>query len=129
MNWLALLMTLHTMKSCGTGDERAVLNSLTSTPDIPMPGDNVTLAVDYTFGGTAITGGTATYDVTLNYIPVYNEQFDLCTQTSCPKQPGTYTETSVSSFPTGVSGTLVSTIHWTDQDNNPIWCVKTTWKV
>lgn len=129
MGLLSALALLTSIKSCNVANSRATITSLESIPANPIPGDNVTLQVGYTFTGDAITGGTAAYTATLNYLPIYNEKFDLCTQTKCPKQPGNNTETSTSPFPTGVSGKLISTIDWTDQSGNPIWCVETTWKV
>lgn len=129
MALLALLFGWSTVRNCGTSSDRAVISEITSVPAIPVPGDNVTLSVKYSFAGEPITGGTAHYKATLNYFPVYDETFDLCTQTKCPKEPGSYTEISNTLFPTGVSGKLVTTINWADQDEQPIWCVETTWKV
>lgn len=126
---LALLLGWSSVRNCGTATDRAVISEITSVPTSPVPGDNVTLTVKYAFAGDAITGGTAHYKATLNYFPVYDETFDLCTQTKCPKDAGSYAEVSTSQFPTGVSGKLVTTIDWADQNNQPIWCVETTWKV
>ena len=129
LTFLALLFGWSSVRNCGTSTDRATIVDITSNPANPVPGDNVTLAVKYAFAGEAITGGTAHYKATLNYFPVYDESFELCTQTKCPKEAGTYTEISNTLFPTGVSGKLVTTINWVDQTNTPIWCVETTWKV
>jgi hypothetical protein len=120
---------LASIKSCGTSSDRASIVSLDSTPTTPVAGENVTTTVKYTFAGEAITGGKARYKATLNYLPVLNDEYDLCTQTKCPKNPGENTEVSTSPFPPSISGKLVTTIHWIDQNSNPIWCVETTWKV
>jgi hypothetical protein len=120
---------LASIKSCGTPSDRASIQTLDAVPLTPVPGENVTLTVKYTFAGEPITGGKARYTAILNYLPVLNKEYDLCTQTKCPKNPGENAEVSTSPFPTDVSGKLVTTIHWIDQNSNPIWCVETTWKV
>jgi hypothetical protein len=123
------LALLTSVKNCGSPSDRATIVSLTSVPETPVGGENVTLTVKYSFAGDPITGGKARYKATLNYLPVLNDEYDLCTQTKCPKDPGENTEISTSPFPAGVSGKLVSTINWVDQNSNPVWCVETTWKV
>ncbi len=129
MIWLPALMVLSSVKQCSGVTGRATITSLTAVPDTPLPGDNYTLSVVYDLPTPAITGGTAAYSATLNYIPVYSQSYPLCEQTSCPKNVGTNTETSVTTVPSGVSGKLVTKVQWTDQDNNPVWCVETTFKI
>lgn len=122
------LVALATIKSCGTG--RATLLGFDSSPATPVAGDNVTLWVAYTIPEPAITGGTATYKVTLNGIPFTPTTEDLCTQTVCPKAANTpHNETSWSIFPSGISGKIASQIEWTDQTNALVWCIETTWRV
>jgi hypothetical protein len=123
-----LLLGMGAIQSCGTG--RATLLGYDSQPATPVAGDNVTLWVAYTIPGAAVTGGTATYTVTLNGIPLPATVDPLCTQTPCPKETGvTYNESTWSIFPTGVAGKIVSRIEWADQDAAPLWCVETTWRV
>jgi hypothetical protein len=123
-----LLLGLGAIQTCGTG--RATLLGYDSLPAAPVAGDNVTLWVAYTIPGAAVTDGTATYTVTLNGIPLPATVDPLCTQTTCPKDPGvTYNETSWSIFPSGLAGKIVSRIAWADQDAAPLWCVETTWRV
>jgi hypothetical protein len=129
MIWLPALMVLSSVKQCSGFTGRATVTSLTGFPDTPLPGDNFTLSVLYDLPSPAITGGTAAYSATLNYIPVYSETYPLCDQTSCPKEVGSNTETSVTTVPSGISGKLVTQVKWTDQDNNPVWCVETTFKI
>jgi hypothetical protein len=129
MIWLPALMVLSSVKQCSGVSGRAKITSLTAVPDTPLPGDNYTLSVVYDLPSPAITGGTAAYSATLNYIPVYSQSYPLCEQTKCPKEVGSNTETSVTTVPTGVSGKLVTQVKWTDQDNNPVWCVETTFKI
>jgi len=118
---------LGTIKSCGTGT--ATLLGFDSQPAAPVPGDNVTLWVAYTLP-EPVTAGNAIYTVTLNGIPFSPTVDELCTQTACPKEANVvYNETSSSIFPSGVSGKIVSQIEWTDQNDNTLWCVETSWRV
>jgi hypothetical protein len=126
---LPILFLLSSIKDCSQPNSRATVTSMSAFPEIPVANQNVTVTVNYDLVGGQLTGGTATYDATLNYFPVYHETFDLCTQTSCPKQPGPNTEISNTLFPSGVSGKLINTINWADEAGNPVWCVETTWKV
>ena len=122
------LFALAGIKDCSNGQGRAKITSLTAFPESPLPGENYTITVNYDLPAPAITGGTAEYSAILNYLPVYNEKFDLCTQTACPKAVGANTEVSTSMVPS-VSGKLVSTVKWIDQDNNLIWCFESTLKI
>lgn len=125
---LRTLLGLTTIQSCGTG--RATLLGFDSQPATPRAGDNVSLWVAYTIPGAPVTGGTATYKITLNGIPLTPTVDPLCTQTSCPKETGIpYNETSWSIFPSGITGKIASRIEWKDQDAQPLWCIETTWRV
>jgi len=74
-----------------------------------------------------LTGGTATYTINFNGIPLPATKEDLCSQTACPKAPGSFNETSSSEFP-NVSGKITSKIAWTDQNSKPVWCVEATFR-
>lgn len=124
-----VLLALSSVKQCAGVTGRATITSLTAVPETPVAGDNYTLSVLYDLPDPPITGGTAAYSATLNYIPVYSETYPLCEQTSCPKNVGANNETSVTTVPTGVSGKLVTKVQWTDQDGNNVWCVETTFKI
>jgi hypothetical protein len=126
---LAMLLGFISIRDCGNGKGRAALLGFDSQPTSPAPGDNVSLWIAYDLPAPAITGGTATYAFTLNGIPFTPTVNDLCTQTACPKETGFNNETSSSVFPSGVSGKIVSSVTWNDQNNNLVWCVETTWRV
>ena len=123
-----LLLGLAAMRDCGNGLGRAPLIGFGSSPESPKPGDNVTTWIAYELSAPAITGGTATYSVSLNGLPFPPTVEDLCTQTSCPKEPGLYNETSSAIFPQ-ISGKIVSQIAWRDPDDTLIWCVENTWRI
>lgn len=118
---------LGTIKSCGTGT--ATVLGFDSQPATPVAGDNVTLWVAYRLA-TPVTSGSAVYTLTLNGIPFTPTVEELCTQTTCPKEANVvYNETSSSIFPSGITGKIVSQIEWTDQTDQTLWCVETSWRV
>lgn len=124
-----LFAGLSSIRDCGNGQGRATLLGFDSQPANPVAGDNVTLWVAYDLPAPAITAGTATYKFTLNGIPFTPTVDDLCTQTACPKETGFNNESSWSIFPSGISGKIVSSITWKDQNDDLVWCVETTWRV
>jgi len=126
---LILLAATVTLKDCGNpSSDQAAITSYGFSPANPLPDDPTELWVAYDLR-SPITGGTATYSVSLNGIPFVPTVDDLCTQTACPKNVGTYNETSKSTFPSGVSGKIVSKISWTNQDNQPVWCLESTFRI
>lgn len=115
-----------TLRDCGSILDQATIVDMGFTPSNPVANENTTLWVYYNLH-TEITKGTATYSVKLNGIPFTPTVDDLCTQTVCPKSPGYYNETSSSVFPSGVSGKIVTKINWANE--NPIWCLETTFQI
>jgi hypothetical protein len=126
---LVFFLSLATVRDCGNGQGRATITSLNANPASPVAGENYTLTVNYDLSDPPITGGTAEYSATLNYFPIYNENFDLCTETRCPKEVGPNVEQSITTVPSGVGGKLVTTVKWTDQNDALVWCVETTLKL
>lgn len=126
---ISLGFALTSIKDCSNGQGRAALLAFDSQPANPKPGDNVTLWVAYDLPAPEITGGTATYSFTYNGIPFPKTINPLCNDTACPKLVGFNNESSSSVFPSGISGKIVSSIQWNDQNNDLVWCVETTWKV
>ena len=126
---IGLLFGLNSIRDCSNGQGRATLLGFDSQPSNPVAGDNVTLWVAYDLPAPEITSGTATYKFSLNGIPFTPTVDDLCTQTKCPKEIGFNNESSWSIFPSGVSGKIVSSISWKDQNDELVWCVETTWRV
>jgi hypothetical protein len=129
LKFLAAMFGISSVRDCSNGKGRASLIGFDSQPANPVAGDNVSLWIAYDLPDPAITAGTATYAFTLNGIPFPATIDDLCTQTVCPKEVGFNNETSSSIFPSGVSGKIVSSISWKDQNNDLVWCVETTWRV
>jgi hypothetical protein len=126
---IALLSATVTLKNCGnSATDQAVLTGYGFSPLNPVAGDPTELWIAYDLK-SQITAGTATYSFTVNGIPFPATNDDLCTQTACPKDIGSYNETSKSTFPSGVSGKLVSKIQWVTQDKQPIWCLESTFRM
>lgn len=126
---LILLAATVSLKDCGNPTtDQAVIKGFGFSPSSPVAGDPTELWVAYDLK-SAITGGTATYSLSLNGIPLTPTVDDLCTQTSCPKEVGTYNETSKSTFPSGVTGKVLSKIQWKNQDDQPVWCLESTFKI
>lgn len=134
MNLFKILFTLFagvsavTLKDCGSSaTDQAKILGMGFSPENPKAGDQTEFWVAYDLK-SEIAGGKADYSVTLNYLPLPTTTDDLCTQTSCPKVPGVYNETTHGTFP-DVGGKVVSKIQWTNQDGQPIWCSEQTFKV
>jgi hypothetical protein len=118
-----------TLKDCGNPTtDQASITGFGFTPSNPVGGDATELWVAYDLKSN-LTGGNAKYSVTLNGLPFTPTVDDLCTQTSCPKAIGVYNETSKSTFPSGVSGKIISKIQWENQDSQPVWCLESTFKI
>jgi len=120
---------LQTIRDCGNGKGRAALLGFDSVPANPVPGDNVSLWVAYDLPAPAITSGIASYGFKLNGIPFAPTVEPLCEQTKCPKETGFNNESSWTIFPSGISGKIVSSISWKDQNDDLVWCVETSWIV
>ncbi len=126
---LAFVAATVTLKDCGNPTtDQATITGYGFSPLNPSPGDPTELWVAYDLK-TPITGGTASYSITLNGLPFPATVDDLCTQTVCPKEIGSYNETSKSTFPTGVSGKIISKIQWKNQDSQPVWCLQSTFQI
>ena len=123
------MFALSTIRDCGNGKGRAALLGFDSSPATPVAGSNVSLWIAYDLPAPAVTGGRAEYKISLNGLPFTPTIDDLCTQTHCPKDTGFNNESSWSIFPSGISGKIVSSITWKDQNDDLLWCVETTWRV
>lgn len=113
-----------TVSNCGEGKSVFKVSDLSIAPVDPAPGANFSLQMTYTVpDGVVVTGGTAEYDVTWNFIPFEPTVEPLCQNIPCPLEAGTYTNTSVSAWPTGISGLLNTQMKWIDSDGSLLACV------
>ena len=128
--FLASLVTAAaavTVKDCSSGNSFFKIQSLSFTPDVPVGGQNGTLHSVYEVP-MEISAGTTKYSCALNGLPVYNEQFDLCSQTACPITPGVHDDYSTSEVP-AVSGKVSCTIDWRDSAGSQLLCIQTIMNV
>ena len=93
-------------------------------PDPAERNMNSTLSYAYTVPGPdTITSGTAKYTYTMNFIPFSPTVEDLCTQTKCPILPGTYNQSSSSTFP-DMSGSFDIKVEWFDGTGRLLLCAQ-----
>lgn len=118
-----------TLKDCGAGTSLFRLDAAKLAPADPAPGDAVDLTLSYTVpAGVEIRGGIAEYDVTVNYIPVSPYTEPLCQDVPCPVREGVYTNTTRSTWPTGVHGLVVNKMIWKGEDAELLLCLQITSK-
>jgi hypothetical protein len=115
------------VKDCSIDGSAFTIEKLSFDPPQPVPGQNGTLTTVYTVP-SAIDGGQAHYSCSLNGLPVYDETFDLCSQTDCPVAVGEHTDTSVSAVPS-TSGKVDCKISWTDMASQPLMCIQMIFKL
>lgn len=91
---------------------------------LPAPA-NTSLTMTFDVGSvvSVVTDGSVLYSCTLNGMPVYSETMPLCTQTTCPIEPGVHVQTSSSESPS-VAGTLLCTLKWHSLSSEELLCVK-----
>ncbi len=116
--------TAATVKDCGGGTSIFKIQGLGLTPTAPSPGQDVTLHLEYDVpAGTMVTGGTTTYAVTLNFIPFQPSTEPLCQDIPCPLGPGSYTNDTSTTWPSGISGSFTSKMTWADEVGKQLLCV------
>ena len=124
---------LATYRNCGSSSDLAKNLVISIVPDAAKAGQDVTTTFDYDLN-TVITGGTATYGFSFNGIPFSPTVNDLCVEQAggccpdpCPLGIGHHSDKSITTFPS-VSGKIITTIKWADQNGTPILCVEWTVK-
>lgn len=118
------------VKDCSNGASVFTVNAVGIVPADPTPGQNVTLHLEYTVpNGVTVTDGLAKFATTYNFIPFSPTTEPLCQDVPCPLGPGSYTNNTVSMWPSGLSGTLISTLTWQDTSGKQLLCVSITAKM
>jgi hypothetical protein len=113
-----------TVRDCGVGKSVFKIHSVSITPSDPSPGDKVALNLDYTVpNGVVITSGQTKYDVTYNFLPVYPTIEPLCQNIPCPLGPGRYKNSSTSTWPTGLTGSVAIQLTWTNEVGTQLLCI------
>lgn len=127
---LALLLSVNgSVTDCSKSTALFTLTSLSFLPDPPVKGQNSTLLLSMNVP-TEVAGGTATYSVTYNFIPLSPTTEDLCTVApgGCPIHPGTLDTVSSIPFDGSLSGSITFKIEWKDLSQAQLMCIsiKTT---
>ena len=110
------------LSNCGGSHDGAQILNMSWSPQVVSPGVDTELTIGYALD-QPFTGGKAKYTYKVNGLPFAPTYEDLCTQTECPKESGDHVEVSKSTWP-DFSGSLVSTISWTNQNGLPLWCIQ-----
>lgn len=119
-----------TIKDCGAGKSAFTINALSISPINPVAGKDVTVHLEYAVPtGMLITGGLTTYSVTYNFIPFSPTTEPLCRNVPCPLGGGIYTNDTTTQWPSGMSGSIVSRMTWTDETNKLLLCIDISGKV
>ena len=74
-------------KTCATGDFQVTGASL--EPDVVTPGTTATFTIDVVGGASDVAAGSINLLVRLSGLPIYTQQFELCSKTACPVPKGT----------------------------------------
>jgi hypothetical protein len=125
-----LRTNLTSAQSCSTATDLAKNFVVTIDNDAPAQGEKVSTTFDFDLDAP-ITGGTAYYSATLNGLGPFTSQAILCDETAktndpCPLGVGHHHQ--VSTAENTVSGKVVTTITWYDNNDAQILCAILTTK-
>lgn len=127
----ATLMVTGAIASITDCDPTSVFRptKLALNPDPPVRGQPVMMTVELNNPGAPVTDGTVTTSVTLNGIPFSPSTESLCENTVCPIVTGWNDKSATSTWPSTVSGKVVSKSQWFGTDGKSLLCVQTSVKV
>jgi hypothetical protein len=127
---IAILNASNSVTDCSKGTSVFKFTGGSLLPDPVVPGQDSSITLNAEIpAGTNINAGTAKYSFSFNGIPFSPTTEDLCSDVACPLLPGPYTNTTTSTFPSGVSGKVNTRIEWFDTANNRLLCADVTAKV
>lgn len=104
------------------------ITKISISPANPVPNGPLNLHLEYV-APTIITGGSAETSMTYNFMPFSPVVEPLCGSIPCPLAAGPYSNDTVTTWPTGLSGTVTSTTKWFDLDRLLLLCFKISGKV
>ena len=96
------------------------------TPDPPKVNENVIMKVLFHNPGPEVTEGKAVTSVTWNGIPITPSTKPLCESTECPLTVGLNNRTTISTWPSSVTGSVNSKIQWFDSNGKSLLCIQTS---
>jgi hypothetical protein len=120
-------LVLGSIQDCGKNSQFQ-LTSLDFVPAAPKAGESIFMTVQFNNPGTEVSDGSVTTSVTYNFLPLTPTVEPLCVNTQCPLVNGFNDRSTNSTWPSGVSGTIVSTITWNDNSGSELLCIKLTVK-
>lgn len=118
-------ITKFTYKSCGDTKDIAQNVMISIDPSLPQTDYTLYLSGDFS---KEVKGGLSKYNAIYNGLPVSQSSNDLCEElknsnTSCPISSGFYSSQSKGTVPSGLTGKVVLTNEWFNQDNERILCM------
>ena len=113
----------HAFTNCGKGESLTV-NGVTLTPDPPVPGQTLVIAINGTFSQQQ-NAGTASLTVLYSGVQVQTQTVDLCKFTNCPipaNEP--FLASNSADLPSyAPSGAYETHVSITDSNKNEIGCL------
>lgn len=111
------------ISDCSKGLSLFSIQNLEFYPDPAIKNENSTIAFAYTVPQPGVTGGTATFSATYNFLPLSPTVEDLCSSVTCPIVPGPYYTSTTTVFP-DITGSLVAKIEWKDTNGVQLLCAE-----
>jgi len=127
---LGLLASLGSVMDCSKSTSLFKIKSMSFLPDPPVSGQNSTLLLSMNVP-TQVSGGSATYSITYNFIPLSPSVENLCTTlpSGCPIMPGNLNTVSNIPFDISLKGSIGIKTVWKDTANNELMCVSINTKI
>jgi hypothetical protein len=125
---VGLVIAQGSIKDCDPSSQFR-FTDLGLTPDPPKVNEDVIMKVLFNNPGPEVTEGNAVTSVTWNGIPVTPSTKPLCEATECPLINGLNNRTTMSAWPSGVTGSVNSKIQWFDKDGKSLLCIQTSVRV
>ena len=108
--------------NCGSDSVFQITQLILDPPNSVVVGQNVSLTLLYT-SPVEVDSGTITTSVTYNFLPLTPTTAPLCSSVPCPIGVGDHDGSSWFLVPTGVRGTVVTKIVWTDVNSTQLLCI------
>jgi len=119
--------TFATIKDCNTNSVFRP-TTLKVSPDPPVPGQPVYLTLIFDNPGPEIIDGTVITTLNINGMPLPVDNKPLCDSTKCPIINGSNDKSTQTNWPQ-VTGAIKSRVVWTDNNNNQLLCIDTSFKI
>lgn len=115
---------------CGKGGTSFTLDAISFTPETPKSGDMTNLTIVYTIppAHADVVDGQAVYSVSFNGIPFSPTTNKLCDDAPCPLVAGQHVQTTLTPWPSGVNGKVITTVQWYSGSSEYLLCFQATVK-